>query len=327
MANEVAVSSTTNLGSWTNWALNEVSAKFDSGMIEFDDYSRKCAADAMSAIYQLVQGTDKADLSQIDTSNLRDIVIRCASLKLSATALPREVYFQIRNKNVGGNWVKEVEMGVEGDGNDALLRNFGVGVQKVYPVWLVCEGDDFTYPKRKGLSIEPPTWEPKGLSSKVVRVVYPIKMKGKDGEEYLIAERDSVKVNLMAHIRNNLQNETFGICESRYKAKPEQVKQIKERKEAIFDALRECATVDDMLKCDVAKPYISPAWLDSGESMIVRKMRNNAIRKFPKDMSTIANQSIMQMDEVYQETRVEIEDRENSEPFLVEGVIENDNCK
>lgn len=327
MANEVVVSSTTNLGSWTNWALNEVSAKFDSGMIEFDDYSKKCAADAMSAIYQLVQGTDKTDLSQIDTSNLRDIVIRCASLKLSATALPREVFFQLRNKKVGNNWVKEVEMGVEGDGNDALLRNFGVGVQKVYPVWLVCEGDDFTYPKRKGLNIEPPSWEPKGLSSKVVRVVYPVKMKGKDGEEYLIAERDSVKVNLMAHIRNNLMNETFGICKNRYDATAEQKAEINRRKEEVYDTLRQCETVDDMLKCEIAKPYISAAWLDSGESMIIRKMRNNAIKRFPKDMSTIANQSIMQMDEVYQETRVEIEDRENSEPFLVEEVIENDNCK
>ena len=33
---------------------------------------------------------------------------------------------------------------------DALLRQFGNEIEKVYPVWLVKEGDDFTYPKRKG---------------------------------------------------------------------------------------------------------------------------------------------------------------------------------
>ena len=315
--NEIAITSTTNLGSWTNWALKEVSADFSAGMIEFDDYSKKCAMDAMSAIYQLIQNTDKADIGNMDTSNLRDIVKRCASLKLSASSYPREVYFQLRNKQVNGQWVKEVEMGIEGDGNDSLLRNFGVGVQKVYPVWLVKEGDEFTYPKRVGLSVTPPEWEEKGLSSKVVRVVYPVKLTGKD-VEYLIAERDSVKTNLMAHVRNNLLNETFGICESRYKAKPEQLQQIKAKKDEIIDALRNCATVDDMLACELARPYISAAWLDSPESMIVRKMRNNAIKKYPKNFNSIANNSYVELDETYKTARQEIEENEMSQPFLIE---------
>ena len=315
--NEIAITSTTNLGSWTNWALQEVSADFSAGMIEFDDYSKKCAMDAMSAIYQLIQNTDKADIGSMDTSNLRDIVKRCASLKLSASSYPREVYFQLRNKQVNGQWVKEVEMGIEGDGNDSLLRNFGVGVQKVYPVWLVKEGDEFTYPKRVGLSVTPPEWEEKGLSSKVVRVVYPVKLTGKD-VEYLIAERDSVKTNLMAHVRNNLLNETFGICESRYKAKPEQLQQIQAKKDEIIDALRNCATVDDMLACELARPYISAAWLDSPESMIVRKMRNNAIKKYPKNFNSIANNSYVELDETYKTARQEIEENEMSQPFLIE---------
>ena len=315
--NEIAITSTTNLGSWTNWALQEVSADFSAGMIEFDDYSKKCAMDAMSAIYQLIQNTDKADIGNMDTSNLRDIVKRCASLKLSASSYPREVYFQLRNKQINGQWVKEVEMGIEGDGNDALLRNFGVGVQKVYPVWLVKEGDSFTYPKRVGLTVTPPEWEEKGLSSKVIRVVYPVKLTGKD-VEYLISERDSVRTNLMAHVRNNLLNETFGICESRYKAKPEQLQQIKAKKEEIINALRNCATVDDMLDCELARPYISAAWLDSPESMIVRKMRNNAIKKYPKNFNSIANNSYVELDETYKTARQEIEENEMSEPFLIE---------
>ena len=318
MQNEIVnVTSSTDLGTWTNWALREVATDFQAGMLEFDEYSKKCAMDAMSAIYQLVQTNDKVDLASLDTSNMRDIIKRCAALKLSATAYPREVYFSIRNKKIGdNNYIQQVEMGIEGDGNDSLLRNFGVNVQKVYPCWLVCEGDDFTYPKRKGLAVEPPSWEPKGISSKVVRVVYPIKLKGKDGEDYLIAERSSVKVNLMAHIRQNLMYETFGFCSNSYKAKPDEKAQINAKKEEIFNALRQCETVDDMLNCEIAKPYISPAWLDNSEAMIVRKMRNNATRKFPKDMSGLANQSMIQMDDAYQQSRMEIEEKENATPFI-----------
>ena len=91
------------------------------------------------------------------------------------------------------------------------MRQFGNGIDTVYPVWLVKEGDDFTYPRRRGIEIEPAEWIPKGLSDKTVRVVYPVKLK--DGTiDYLIAEREPVKTNLIAHIRNNLMNETFRIA-------------------------------------------------------------------------------------------------------------------
>lgn len=325
MANEVNVVSTTNLGGWNNWAVSEVGADYSKAMIEFDDYSKQCAMDAMSAIYQLIVSTENVSTEILSTpqfrDNLRNVVKRCASLKLSANAHPREVYFQIRNKKIGNEWTKEIEMGIEGDGNDALLRNFGVDVQKVGSPWMVMEGDDFEYPKRKGFDIAPPEWNPKGLSNKVVRVVYPIKLKGK-GEEYLIAERESVRVNLMAHVRNNLMNETFGICESRYKANAEQKAKINEQKDLILNALRECETVDDMLKCEIARPYISAAWLDSPESMIIRKMRNNAIRRYPKSLNSIANASINELDDTYKASQEEIEMKENSEPFAIEGEVE-----
>ena len=49
---------------------------------------------------------------------------------------------------------------------------------------------------------------------KVVRVVYPIEMS--DGTiEYHIAEREDVVKNLIAHINQNLMNETFGIAKKK----------------------------------------------------------------------------------------------------------------
>lgn len=253
----------------------------------------------------------------LNTSNLREVVAQCASLKLNANAMPREVFFQLRSKQVGGQWVKMVEMGVEGDGNDALLRQFGNGIDTVYPVWLVKEGDDFTYPRRRGIEIEPAEWTPKGLSDKTVRVVYPVKLK--DGTiDYLIAEREPVRTNLIAHIKNNMLNETFGICADRYKSTPKQKEEIKVKKAEILSAIRECETLEDILNCEVAKPYISAAWLDTPEAMIIRKMRNNAIKKFPKNLNSMASNSLLQLDETYKASQEEITQNENSHEFVVE---------
>lgn len=308
---------TTALSNWTNTITGLVTRDFEQCGVEFDEYSKRCAMSAMSGIFQLVQNTDKAEMSDLNTSNLREIVEQCASLKLNANAVPREVYFQLRSKQINGEWKKVVEMGIEGDGNDAMLRQFGNEVAKVHPCWIVKEGDEFIRPKRVGMEITPPSWEQKGLSEKVVAVVYPVQLTN-GSIEYLIAERESVKTNLIAHIRNNMMNETFGVCKDRYKATPEQKQKIKEMKNQILSDVRSCETLDDMLKCPSAQPYISAAWLDTPEQMITRKLRNNAIKKFPKDMNSMANHSLLQLDEGYKASREEITEHENSEPFEVD---------
>ena len=326
--NEVAKKQefTTSLSQWTNTITGLVSRDFEQNGIQYDEYSKQCAMNAMSSIYQLVQNTDKTDMNNLNTSNLREVVAQCASLKLNANAMPREVYFQLRSKQVNGQWIKMVEMGVEGDGNDAMLRQFGNNVDTVYPVWLVKEGDEFTYPRRKGIEIEPAEWTPKGLSDKTVRVVYPVKLK--DGTvDYLIAEREPVRTNLIAHIKNNMLNETFGFVtgknskgkeRTRYDATPEEKAKINAKKEEILSVVRECETLEDILCCEVAKPYISAAWLDTPEAMIVRKMRNNAIKKFPKNLNSMASSSLLQLDETYKASQEEIAENENSQEFIVE---------
>lgn len=305
---------TTALSQWSNEVTGLVARDYEACGVQFDEYSKQCAMSAMTNIYQLVK-TSGVDIKTMDTSNLREIVGQCAGLKLNANAVPRECYFQLRKKKIGNNYVQTVEMGIEGDGNDAILRQWGENVDTVYPVWVVKEGDVFTYPKHRGIEVLPPEWEQMGQSEKVDKVVYPVKLK--DGTvQYLIAERQSVKVNLFAHVRNNLMNETFGICESRYKATDKQLEEIKERKDIIFDALRKCDTVEDMLKCEEARPYISAAWLDTPESMIVRKMRNNAIKKFKKNYDPMAQQSILQVDETYKNVQYEISENANSVDFV-----------
>lgn len=331
MANEVAKKQEFNtaVSEWTNSVTGLVIRDFENCGVTFDEYSKKCAMASMGAIFQLVQITEKTDMKDLNMSNLKEVVEQCASLKLNANAVPREVYFQLRSKQINGEWKKVIEMGIEGDGNDVLLRQFGNGIQKVYPVWLVKEGDDFIYPKRKGIEITPPEWMPKGLSEKTVRVVYPVKLD--DGTvDYLIAEREPVRTNLIAHIRNNMMNETFGfvtgtkkdkygktVDRSRYDATPEEKEKIKAKKAEIMDAVRACETLEDILKCEAAIPYISAAWLDTPENMIIRKMRNNAIKKYPKNMNQLASSSLLQLDETYKNSQEEIAENENSEEFVV----------
>ena len=325
MANELEVQKiNTAISQWTNSITSLVTRDFELCGVTFDEYSKQCAMAAMTSIYHLVKDSDKVkDLNSLDTSNLREIVGFAASLKLNANSVPRECYFQLRTKKVGDNYLNVVEMGIEGDGNDALLREHGVNVEVVYPCWLVKDGDFFQYPKRKGMELTPPEWEEKGLSQKVVRVVYPLKMK--DGTfQYLIAEREGVKTNLFAHVKNNLMNETFDILKgnnlkgkpkTRYDATPEEKKKIDAKKEEIYEALRKCETLEDMLACEIARPYISAAWLDTPESMITRKMRNNATKKFPKTLNNMAKHSFNQLDETYMSVQNEIAENANSELF------------
>ena len=314
--NEVAEKKefTTSLSQWSNEITGLIARDYEACGVQFDDYSKKCALEAMTSIYTLVKNDPKVNMNNLDTSNLRGIVEHCASLKLNASAYPRECYFQLRNVNVGGEWQKVVEMGIEGAGYDSLLANYGKDVEQVYPYWVIKDGDTYIPPKHKGLEVTPPEWEENGLSDKAIRVVYPVKLK--DGSvTYLSADRNSVKVNLLAHVKQNMMNETFGICADRYKATEKQKEEIKAKKEEILNALRACETVDDMLACEIARPFISGAWLDTPESMIQRKMCNNATRKFPKNYDPMARQAQIEMDEVYQQTQAEIIKNANQVDF------------
>ena len=313
----------TGLSNWSNAVLARVSDDYSMHEIIFDEDQKRCARSAMESMYMLMTESGN-DPGAFRLDNLQSMVEQCASLKLDSNAFPKECYFQIRNKKIGNDWVPTIEMGIEGPGHEAMLRNFGAGVKTVHPKWVIKEGDDFSFGKRKGLEVEPPSWEEKGLSNKVVRVVIPIEMQN-GNVLYESCDRNGVKVNLAAHIRNNLLNETFGICKDRYKATDKEKEQIAVKKAEIMDQVNAYSkddkkTLDDMLSLEAARPYISMAWLDSTESMVTRKMINNVVRKFPKNMNSISRRSMMQSDEIYQAAQEEITDNENVETFTADDI-------
>lgn len=290
--------------------------------VNLDAYARQCVVNAISAINTVL---DSKAISwndeKLDKNNITQVLMNVAALKLNAAASPREVFFQLRNVNVKAkqsdpdNWRKQIEMGVEGDGNDAILANFGRNVEKVYPYWLVREQDHFEYPKFRGVEYEPPVWEQTGKGD-VVRVVYPVLHTDKT-LHYYISERDDVVKNLIAHINNNMMNETFGICKDRYNATADQKKKIAAQKAEILKRAKESGigTLDD----PELQQYISPAWSEyhSRESMLIRKMRNNVVKKIPKDFGSAFVE--MLHDEVtdpdFAEVRREIAENANSEPI------------
>ena len=319
MTNQVATPTySTSLTKISNTFFPMIEQQLTGNGLDMDHYAKQCVMSAISSINAVLDSKNVGwNDAQLDKSNVTQTLLTIASLKLNAAASPREVYFQMRNvkKKIDGKdvWTKQIEMGIEGDGNDAILSNFGRDVKEVHQFWLVRSKDKFEYPMYRGIDMEPPVWQPTGQGD-VVRVVYPITKNG--GQvEYWIAEREDVSKNLIAHINNNLMNETFGIAESRFKASPKQKQEIDAKKRELLNKVKELglATLDD----ESVQQYISPAWKDpqSRESMLIRKMRNNIVKRIPKDFGN----AFVEMtyddaeDGSYARTRREINENANSE--------------
>lgn len=325
--NEVATQGTykTGLAKVSDTFFPMIQQQLTGNGIHMDDYQKTCVLNAIAAINTVLDSKGVSwNSPDLDRNNITDILLRVAALKLNASAYPREVFFQLRNvkvmvQNPNGNkpmekWVKQIEMGIEGDGNDAILANYGRDVKRVHNYWLVRENDEFEYPMYSGIEVTPPKWRPTG-KGKVVRVVYPIEKT--DGTiEYLISERKDVLKNLIAHVNNNLMNETFGIAKDRYNATPEQKKKIKAKKKEIIDKIEKLG-LDKALDDEELAEYISPAWREphSRESMIIRKMRNNATKKYAKDFGNafVSMTYDETVDEDVKRVRKEINENANSE--------------
>lgn len=259
--------------------MGAVQKEYTAHNLKMDEYSKLCVINGLSAIYELLS-KEGISINDIDQSNLTGMLTNLAALKLNAAASPNEVYFIIRNqsrkkKNEKGvlveSKIKVVEMGIEGDGNDALLARFGRDIKKVYPFWAVRANDDFKYPSYRGIEVTPPEWTPTG-AGKVVRVIYPVQLTN-DKVHYYIGEREDVKANLIAHMMNNLMWD---------KNKATKKQQIKDKTAEM--TLDQILADDELIKLG----QISPAWREpqSQETMILRKMRNNVVKKIPKDFST-----------------------------------------
>lgn len=296
--------------------LQKMQETFVSSLVEsnanlniiLDDYQRVCAFNIVAKMQDMLTNEGKT-FNDIDKNNIVNILQTATMLNLNITAVPRECYLMFRNVKVGDTWKKVFEFGIEGDGNDKVLRKYGVDVKRVHPIWVVREGDAFTYPAFSGIDVTPPTWSPKSYTGKVTKVVYPIEMT--DGlVTFHITERESVVTNLQAHISNNLM-----------KAKEADIKAADKAK-----LLKEIANMglEELIQYEPAQSWISPAWKNAGssEAMILRKLRNNCVKKIPKDFS---NAFIAKAYELTYEDyeQYEVDPRINKEEALEVDIEEN----
>lgn len=267
---QLSFKSSTGLGKAQEYYMAEIGTIATNNRVQLDAEQMACGNNMIAAMFNLA-AKDGLQLNSFDRNEIIQILQKATMLRLNVAAEPHECYLITRNQKVGNNWVKKFEFGIEGDGNDKLLRKYGVDVAKTHKFWIVREHDEFTPPSFNGLEITPPTWKPKDFYSKVVRVVYPIEKT--DGTiEWNIAEREEVRINLLAHINQNImKNKDYTDA----------------AKAKLSDRIANM-TLDELFADQECLKIMSPAWAapHSRESMILRKMRNNATRRYPKEFSS-----------------------------------------
>lgn len=269
-SNQLSFKSSTGLGKAQEYYMGEIGTIATNNRVQLDAEQMACGNNMIAAMFNLA-ARDGLQLNSFDRNEIIQILQKATMLRLNVAAEPHECYLITRNQKVGNNWGKKFEFGIEGDGNDKLLRKYGVNVAELHDFWVIREHDKFTYPSFNGLDITPPTWEPKDYYSKVMKVVYPIEKK--DGKiEWSIAEREGVTINLLAHINQNvMKNKDYTDA-----AKAKLTERIANM------------TLDELFADQECLKIMSPAWAapHSRESMILRKMRNNATRRYPKEFSS-----------------------------------------
>lgn len=276
---------------------------------KFDDYGKDCVVNAIAGLLTTCKN-QKIDFKSLDPTLLRLQLENVGLTKLNYNAIPAEIYFDLRKNTYKDKETYSIAIKPQGAGNEKLVREFGVNLKELCSAWLVREGDEFTLGSFNGIEQTPPTWIRKSLNKKIIYVVYPAKKQ--DGTvEYLIADRDSVKANLIAQIRQN----------ALYKFKTKKTNQYGKEYEVVDDKKRdefyaqlekdfEGKTLDEVLALPDYADYINPTYTSGGskEAMILRKMKNNALKNYPREFDktqTAVKEAVVSMFEDVDETVME----------------------
>ena len=274
--------------------MNELNVSSENNGVEFTDYGKKCVMNAISGLVTLAT-SQGIDFKQINGSMLKLALQNVGYTELNYAAMPSEVYFDLRKvRNQDGTTSYLPSIKPQGAGNEKLLRKYGVGLKKdtgLRSPWLVREGDDITFPSFDGLEMIPPKWTPKSYDKKVIMVVYPAQ-KIDGSVEYLIATREGIKVNIIAQIR---QNTLYAF--QKFDGKSKVVDEDARNK--FYDELNKFAEehkVDELIDNPKYAPYINPTYTSGGskEQMILRKMKNNALKNYPKEYNNSAQRDAVE---------------------------------
>lgn len=271
--------------------LAELEKSTQSMGTEFSDYGKKCVVNSIAGLVTVCKN-NKISLAELDPVLLRLQLQNIGFTELNYASIPAEVFIDLRKttiKDKDGNEKETYTVAIkpQGAGNEKLVRKFGVNIKELLPAWLVREGDEFTLGSFDGIKQTPPTWVRKSLDKKVIMVVYPV-IKTNGDVEYLMASRDSVKANLIAQIRQNSMNafkKDVTYNGKTYKKNDTEARdQFYAQVEKDFDG----KSLDEILALPEYAEYINPTYTSGGskEQMILRKMRNNALKNYPREYDT-----------------------------------------
>ena len=150
---------------------------------EITEYGIRCANNIIVYIDQFLKSKNMS-LKDINKSQFMAAIQMVAYTELNASAIPAELYIDLRKDYNSNNYSLSVKP--QGAGNEKLTRKWGVNVKTLYQPWLVRENDEFTLPSYDGVKIIAPKWTPKSYDGKVIFVVYPLETQS-GYVEYLIA--------------------------------------------------------------------------------------------------------------------------------------------
>ena len=92
--------------------------------ITFDQYQKTCVVNAIRTITPMLAAQGYAWQS-LPVDNIITVLQQTAFLGLNPSATPHECYYIVRKvKDSNGKWSPTLEFGIEGAGNDVILRKF-----------------------------------------------------------------------------------------------------------------------------------------------------------------------------------------------------------
>lgn len=277
--------------------LEKISGIASEQNLRFEDYQRECVANAIRTIYPIVQNS-KYTLNDFDQNNVFEVLNQVAFLELNPSATPRECYFQIR-KNYDNKAKRALpptlEFGVEGAGNDVILKNFGE-VKRIKS-YIVYEGDEFREGYEDGWETKLPYYKRSFQTSKPIKAVY-LLLRNDGTTDVVYGTLDDVKKSLLGNARNNGADEKLIQELSTYS-----VDELLDPKGKWVNYKIKKTYSNNTYETPLFSPaYTSPV---SQDNMIERKLRNHATRKYPKNFKTPFLQ------EKYEKTFDEIYERKN----------------
>lgn len=246
---------------------------------KFTEYGKMCVINAMAACITFCK-TNGYDLQKVDQTSLKIALQNVGFTELNFAATPVEAYFD-PSKNADGTVMLAIKP--QGAGNEKLTRRFGVNVKELKSAILIREGDEYTLPGFDGEKSTPFKWQPKSFDGKIMMIVYPL-LKTDGSYEYLIATREGIKPNIIAQIRKSNMH-TFkkkndkGLWVDDVVARDKFYEEINTE----FEKL----TVDEILADPKWRKELNPTYTSGGsvESMVIRKMKNNALKNYPREFS------------------------------------------